>query len=111
MQELYSLPGLTEFPPSLHMEMLRRYTSAFQRALPERSPDEVHAAMFFMICTIANALVDNKTLSLLGARVKSIHEAPEDMGEMLVRFVSAGVRELGSASPAARTCRKAGRSG
>ena len=82
-----SLPQL-----GLHMKMLRRYTAAFRRALPGRSPSEVRTAMFFMICTIANALVDDKTLPLLGSKKKSVHEAPERMGETLVRFVSAGIR-------------------
>ncbi len=75
-----------------HMGMVCRFQAAFARALPHLQPDELRLRFFCLICTVANALIDTRTLPLLGSTAHSIHDDPDSITHELVNFVSAGLQ-------------------
>ena len=71
--------------------MLRRYLRAFCRALPDLPPREVAYRVYFFAGTFANALIDTRTLKLLGG-LPGLREDPDGVRARLVGFVAAGMR-------------------
>ena len=75
----------------IHEPMVRRYLRAFRRALPDLPPREVAYRFYFFAGTFANALIDTRTLKLLGG-LPGLREDPQGVRARLIAFVAAGMR-------------------
>jgi len=85
-------PGpFVETIQQLYEEMLGRFLTAFERALPELSREELTYRFFFLFGVQINTLIDDGTLLALNRKAPTIHQDPEPVMERLIGFVTAGM--------------------
>lgn len=77
--------------------LLKRFLTAFQRALPEVDREELAYRFFFLFGAEVNTLIDNGTLKAMEQALPNLSEDPSAVGERLIRFAVAGMRAPGGA--------------
>ncbi|MEE8154343.1 MAG: TetR/AcrR family transcriptional regulator [Phycisphaerales bacterium] len=68
----------------LHKQMFDRYVDAFRRALPEIPPRELAYRVYFLTGSVANALIDTRTMEVLGHGLARIGKNPRLLQKRVV---------------------------